>query len=501
MNKATLRIGKILSALTASMLLGTNAAHAVTTASTQEENPATHKAQSDGSQATHKKQQTIHTDQQKEIKHDSMTIRDCIQYALDNSLKLKSQKTLTEDEKDNRIQAILQAFTPGISAGTHAYSNFGRSVDPETNTYVSTASFNNGYAISGEMTLFNGFEAVNNIRTARTSVKMGKEREQQLADEICLATIEAYCNVVYYGNMSKIIESQARTAEQSLQLVTRQEELGQKGHADVIEMQAALADMEYKLVNITNLHQDALLTLKNLMSWPLDQPLDICMEIAGQEKAGMIAEREENPAEFSSMAASRNPAVAIARGTMEKARFELKKAKWRFAPKISLSAGWSTSYYTYPGQANYVPQPYMTQLRTNGGEYIQLSLSIPIYNRLGNIYNLKQKKNQCLRSGMEYEQTLRNIEDEVTRAVQDKDGAIAAFLQAERLSDVQEEAYNLNIKKLEQGLISPLEFQKASDNWLNANAERLNALLQFIIKRSVVRYYSGIAYQDQDWEY
>ena len=53
---------------------------------------------------------------------------------------------------------------------------------------------------------------------------------------------------------------------------------------------------------------------------------------------------------------------------------------------------------------------------------------------------------------------------------------------------------------LEQGLISPLEFQKASDNWLNANAERLNALLQFIIKRSVVRYYSGIAYQDQDWE-
>ena len=257
MNKATLRIGKILSALTASMLLGTNAAHAVTTASTQEENPATHKAQSDGSQATHKKQQTIHTDQQKEIKHDSMTIRDCIQYALDNSLKLKSQKTLTEDEKDNRIQAILQAFTPGISAGTHAYSNFGRSVDPETNTYVSTASFNNGYAISGEMTLFNGFEAVNNIRIARTSVKMGKEREQQLADEICLATIEAYCNVVYYGNMSKIIESQARTAEQSLQLVTRQEELGQKGHADVIEMQAALADMEYKLVNITKLHQDA----------------------------------------------------------------------------------------------------------------------------------------------------------------------------------------------------------------------------------------------------
>ncbi len=43
MNKATLRIGKILPALAASMLIGTNAAHAVTTAYALEESPATHK--------------------------------------------------------------------------------------------------------------------------------------------------------------------------------------------------------------------------------------------------------------------------------------------------------------------------------------------------------------------------------------------------------------------------------------------------------------------------
>lgn len=46
----------------------------------------------------------------------------------------------------------------------------------------------------------------------------------------------------------------------------------------------------------------------------------------------------------------------------------------------------------------------------------------------------------------EYEQTLHDIESEVTRAAQDSQGALAAFFQAEKRSMVQEEAYRLNEK-------------------------------------------------------
>ena len=64
-------------------------------------------------------------------------------------------------------------------------------------------------------------------------------------------------------------------------------------------------------------------------------------------------------------------------------------------------------------------------------------------------------------------------------------------------AEEQEEAYHLNVRKLEQGLISTIDFQKASDNWLNAKTSRLDALLKFYIKRSVVNYYNGISYIDQ----
>ena len=94
---------------------------------------------------------------------DVMSLKACMEYAVGNSARIRLQQTDIDDARIARRDAVLEAFTPSVSAGTYAYSNFGRSVDPETNTYVSTTSFNNGYSVGAGITLFNGFEAVNNI--------------------------------------------------------------------------------------------------------------------------------------------------------------------------------------------------------------------------------------------------------------------------------------------------------------------------------------------------
>ena len=102
-----------------------------------------------------------------------MTLKDCMEYAVSNSTKMRIQQADIRDAQVERRSAILEAFTPSVSAGTYAYYNFGRSVDPETNTYKSTTSFQNGYQASGSIALFNGFQAVNNLKIARTAEAMG----------------------------------------------------------------------------------------------------------------------------------------------------------------------------------------------------------------------------------------------------------------------------------------------------------------------------------------
>lgn len=431
----------------------------------------------------------------------SFTLKECMEYAIANSTEMRISEADRDDEQIIRRNAILNAFTPSISTGSYAYYNFGRSVDPETNTYKSITSFNNGYSLSAGFTVFNGFEAVNNLKISKTSQEMGVSKEQQIIDELCLATMQAYYNVVYYTQLAEILQQEVDNIRNSLKLAKRQEELGQKGFSDVIQIESTVAEKEHKLIDVKNKLADAMLTLKDVMFFPVEDNLNIDYSMTAEEIS--IASVLNHISEVTDLnyieetALTSNPSLAIAEGEMRNAKYELHTAKWQLMPTLSFNAGWSTSYYTFPGDQSYQPVSFMNQFNNNSGEYLQLSLSIPIYDRLSRHSNISMKKSAYRRAEAGYEQKVREVKSEVKRAVQDRDGAAAALVQAQKRAEVEEQAYKYNSRKFEQGLISSIEFQTASTNYLNAKAERLNSLLQFYLKRSIVAYYKGIPYIEQ----
>ena len=424
----------------------------------------------------------------------TMDLRGCMHYAVDHSTKMRIQQADNRDAQLDRRTAILSAFTPEVNGSTYAYYNFGRSIDPETNTYGVITSFHNGYSFSAGVVLFNGFQAVNNLKITKTAQQMGITKEQQLEDQICLATMEAYCNVLYYTEMEQALQAQVATAEKSLQLATRQEQLGQKSHADVVQMQSDLAERRYQLTTCHNNLNNAMMTLKDVMFWPIDEPLKINPMM--EEVMPLLTQSDDVPT-MVERAKRWTPSVALAEGTLHNARLALKTARWQLLPTVALYGGWSSSYFTYPGRADYVPTPYFEQIKNNRGEYVQLSVSVPIYDRLSKHTNISRRKNALDRAEADYEQTLQTVEAEVRRAVADRDGTADALTQATLRAELQQEAFALNTKRFEQGLISSIEYQTASNTYLNALAEQLNARLQYFIKNSVVNYYKGISYINQ----
>lgn len=424
----------------------------------------------------------------------TMDLKECMRYAVEHSTKMRIQQADNRDAQIDRRDAILAAFTPTVDGSTYAYFNFGRSIDPETNVYTLTTSFHNGYSLSAGMYLFNGFQAVNNLKITKTAQQMGLTKEQQTRDQICLATMEAYCNVLYYTELEKALKEQVATAEKSLQLASKQEQLGQKSHADVVQMQSDLAGLQYQLTTCHNNFNNAFTTLKDVMFWPVEQPMKVDGSIA--QKALLMDELVDAKS-MVTHAQHTLPAVLLAEGTMKNARLALKTARWKLLPTLSLYGGWSSSYFTYPGEVGYVPTPYLDQIKNNRGEYVQLSMSIPIFDRLSKHANIAKKKNAYDRAIADYDQALRDVEAEVLRAVNDHDGAADALRQAETRAALQKEAFSLNGKRFEQGLISSIEYQTASNNYLNALAEQLNARLQYFIKNSVVSYYRGTPYLEQ----
>ena len=418
----------------------------------------------------------------------AMTLHDCMEYAVSNSTKMRIQQAAIGDAQIDRRDAALTLFTPQISAQTYAYYNFGRSIDPQTNTYFNTTSFHNNYGVSAGYDLFDGFKAVNNYKISKTGMLIADSQEKQVEADICLAVMEAYYNVVYYKRLCDVYEEQVAVAGQALAKAKRQEELGQKGHADVIQMEADLADRQYDLTNTYNMYESQRMTLADLMFWPVDEELviDTSMPVWQVE-----------PVSTSSVvdfALEHNPAVQIASWKELNAKRELNTAKWQTLPSVGLYAGWSTSYYTYQGSQT---AAFQDQFRNNGGEYVEVSVSIPIFNRLSRLSTISRKRHALQKATAELDQKKRDVESEVRRAVQDRDGAATAYQQAQRKAEVQAEAYMLNLKKLEQGLISPLEFQTANNNYLKAQADEMNSLFKYLIKQAVVRYYNGVEYVNQ----
>ena len=436
----------------------------------------------------------------------TMSLHDCMAYAISNSTKMRIQQAAIGDAQIARRDAALALFTPQISASTYAYYNFGRSIDPQTNTYFNTTSFHNNYGVSAGYDLFDGFKAVNNLKISKTGLLIAGSQEKQVEADICLAVMEAYYNVVYYKRLVDVYEEQVSVAEQALVKARRQEELGQKGHADVIQMEADLADREYDLINTRNQYESQKMTLADLMFWPVGEELEIDTGMpvqVGHDGSPVIpGSSTVIPGSTGNLSADsvvafaldHNPAVQIASWQALNAKRELNTAKWQTLPSIGLYAGWNTSYYTYQGSAT---ATFRDQFRNNMGEYVELSLSIPIWNRLNKQSTISRKRHAFEKASAELDQKRRDVESEVRRAIQDRDGAATAYEQACRKAEVQSEAYTLNLKKLEQGLISPLEFQTANNNYLKAQADEMNSLFKYLIKHAVVRYYNGVEYIDQ----
>ena len=422
-----------------------------------------------------------------------------MEYAISNSTKIRIQQAAIGDAQIDRRDAALALFTPQITAQTYAYYNFGRSIDPQTNTYFNTTSFHNNYGVSAGYDLFDGFKAVNNYKISKTGMLIAESQEKQVEADICLAVMEAYYNVVYYRRLCDVYEEQVAVAEQALAKARRQEELGQKGHADVIQMEADLADRQYDLTNTCNMYNDQKMTLADLMFWPVDEKLEIVTDFrsfAGAQddsnsSSVILSDSEESIVSF---ALEHNPDIRIASWKELNAKRELNTAKWQLLPSVGLYAGWNTSYYSYQGSQT---APFGEQFRNNGGEYVQLSVSIPIWNRMSKHSAISRRQHALDKATAELYQKRRDVESEVRRAIQDRDGAATAYRQAQRKAEVQAEAYTLNLKKLEQGLISPLEFQTANNNYLKAQADEMNSLFKYLIKQAVVKYYNGIEYVNQ----
>ena len=91
------------------------------------------------------------------------SIDSCMRYAVDHNHTVKQNQAEVDNYKLDKMRAIGN-FLPGVSASSGATYSFGRSVDPETNTYNNVSTFQNSYSLQASLPVFRGGCLINEVR-------------------------------------------------------------------------------------------------------------------------------------------------------------------------------------------------------------------------------------------------------------------------------------------------------------------------------------------------
>lgn len=411
------------------------------------------------------------------------SVERCMQYAADHSHTVRQQQFALEDSRAAKTQAI-GAFLPSVYGAVNGQMNFGRAIDPSTNTYTDVSTFNNGYGLEASLTVFDGLQRYNNLRLAKANEAMGRSGVRAEKDDVALKVYKAYMDLVYCeGAVSQTAKKRDESRE-LLRQTSVMAEVGQKSDADVAQMRATLAADEYELAHMQSQTTKARLALKQLMGFPVDSTLAVIQPSFDDEPL-----TAEDASQISAFAATDNPRILKAQQNVEAARYSLRAARGALLPTISLSGGVSTSFFRNMDKGGHAS--FSSQFRNNAGEYVGLSLSIPLFDRLATYSTIRRRKTALAQAqeNLAYEQSeLRRI---IVEAASDVENSTKEVEKMQEQVEADSIASCLTTRKYEEGLASSIDVKTAAVTLLQSRVRLLQSQLTMAYNKKLLAYYKG----------
>ena len=113
---------------------------------------------------------TIHLIAQDTVRVLNLSFEQCIEIALENNLQLKQSELNLKNQKINVLQSKLNQLPSFYLSGNYG-NNWGRSIDPTTNQFTTSESYNSGIAGFSQFQIFNGFQIRNSIKKSRNDLE------------------------------------------------------------------------------------------------------------------------------------------------------------------------------------------------------------------------------------------------------------------------------------------------------------------------------------------
>lgn len=417
------------------------------------------------------------------------TLEECIAHALQNNIRIKQQEIMTEYQVAALEQSKMNLLPTLNGSASHNYS-FGRALDETTYEFTDnqTVQSNNFYAGSN-LTLFRGLVNYNTIQRNKYKVLASEQDLEQFKSDISLNIALAYLQILLNQELVSATEAQVELTAQQIERTQKLVDAGSLARGNLLDIEAQAAREELQLINLQNEVTISLLTLAQMLELQNAEGFSIVKPVITVDDASVSGD----PVNIYSIAEKMRPEILSAEYQLKSAEYDLAIAKGGRSPRLSLGASMSTGYSDQRVRPiTFDAYPFNEQINDNLSYGLGFSLSIPIFNAWMVNTDIKNSRLGIQNSKYVLENTKKNLYKTIQQAYTDANGALKKYNASQKAVTAMEEAFRYAEQKLDQGMVTALEYNQSKTTLLNAQSEMAQAKYEFVFKTKVLDFYRGI---------
>lgn len=444
------------------------------------------------------------------------SLQKCIEYAAQNSLAVKQAQARIRDA-ELLFEQSRKSWHPSLNGQISGGYNFGRTIDPTTNSFLNQSIGFNSLGLNVGAPLYTGGQITNGIQQSRFNLEAAKLDAGDAVNNLSLNVALAYLNILLadeqLSNARKRLEGSRLQLAQTDQLI----ESGARPRIDRLNLVSQVALDEQAVIEGENLLLNNSLVLSQLMLLPPGEIIQV-------EKVPVTIPADANPDAFNLMeiytaALNTQPQIGAGEKRLASAQTGIELARAGMRPSLNIfgniNANASTQFQSVTGfeavrlrQAAFIngqeiafeieqnvpvlaKTPYFDQINSTFGQSIGLQLTVPIYNNDRNRIAVERARIGVINAEITNQQLRQTLSTNIQNAITSARGAKRVLAAAEAASAASLAAYQAAQERYTAGAANTFDLNNARLNLDRAQIDLIRAKYQYLFNLKQVDFYLG----------
>ena len=446
------------------------------------------------------------------------SLQQCVAFAIKNNISVKQADVQARLSKITSQQSDASIY-PSLTGNVNSAYQRGLTENPTTGTLIDQSFITGNTNVQIGYSLFTWGARKNNIDANKLLQKADELGIEKAQNDIALFVSNAFLQVMLRREQARISEVQMNQSRSQLGNMRKLVKAGSQPELSAIQIEAQLAKDSSNLLQAQSLIQQAMINLRGTMNIDFNTPFEIFTpEI---EKIPIDNITDLQPEMVYNMALNTQPIQRMYKWRLEAGSMQIKAARASMYPDVSAFGGLNTRVinskfptgvilpaentgafvvvngskidvlapsFQQTGQAGI---PLGRQIKNNFGQSLGLSINFSVFNNFNARTQWERAKIGIVQTKLQQDQENLTLKTNIYNAYQDAYASLQKYNATLRTVDYSQKAFDMSKKRLENGLLSTLDYIITQNNLYLAQIESVSNRYDYIFKMKVLEFYKG----------